>query len=86
MAGALGSISAARGRKYVGERVWLLYHDGVPTVWSPILRLSIDLPLEGDDEGRKCAAMLESLDLADVMVDGESWSGGGDSGAGSRCL
>lgn len=70
MAGALGSISAARGRKKVGERVWLLYHDCVPTVWPSMLRLSIDLPLEGEEDGRKCAAMLDNLDFADDMVGG----------------
>lgn len=68
MAGALGSICAARGRKKVGDNVWLLYHVGVPTLWLSMLRLSIDLPLEGEEEARKWAAMLDSLDFAEAMV------------------
>lgn len=42
MAGALGSIWAARGRKNVGESVWTLYQLGVLILWPSILRLSIE--------------------------------------------
>ena len=47
-----------------------MYHVEVPTLWLSMLRLSMDVPLEGVEEGRKCAARLDSLDLAEDMVGG----------------